>query len=163
MSYPDISKIHHTFIDFEASSLNQTVSFPISVGIVHQGKAYYWLIKPKNNWTDWDKKAEQLHGLSKEFLIANGIEADEIIEKITWLLGTQCTLYSDNPYWERFWLNRLGISNYQIADAYDLVKPGREEYVEATREVIFEENNLTPHNAIDDVIALALAVTMLSL
>jgi len=48
MSYPDISKIHHTFIDFEASSLNQQNSYPISVGIVHHGKAYYWLIKPNS-------------------------------------------------------------------------------------------------------------------
>ena len=161
MSYPDISRVHHTFIDFEASSLNQTISFPISVGIVHQGRAYYWLIKPKAYWTDWNKKAEQLHGLSKEFLIANGVEPDVVIEKITSLLGTQCTLYSDNPFWERLWLNRLGISNYQIADAYDLVTPGKEEHVEATIEVIFKQHSLRPHNSIDDAMALALTVTEL--
>jgi len=161
MSYPDISKIHHTFIDFEASSLNQQNSYPISVGIVHQSKTHYWLIKPKSCWTDWDKKAEQLHGLSKEFLITNGKEPSEVIEKITALLGTQCTLYSDNPFWELLWLNRLGISNYRIADAYDLVKSGSEEYVKVTREAIFEEHNLTPHIAIDD--AMVLALTMIEL
>jgi hypothetical protein len=161
MPNPDIPNTHHTFIDFEASSLNQYNSYPISVGIVHQGKAYYWLIKPKESWTDWDNKAEQLHGLSKGFLIANGKEPKKVIKKITSLLGTQCTLFSDNPFWERLWLNRLGISNYQIEDVYDLVKPGREEYVEATRKAIFEESNLTPHNAIDDAMALALTVTEL--
>ncbi|NQY36749.1 MAG: hypothetical protein HRT37_17620 [Alteromonadaceae bacterium] len=47
MSYPDLSDIHHTFIDFEVSSLNEQNSYPISVGIVHQGNAYYLMaIRP---------------------------------------------------------------------------------------------------------------------
>lgn len=161
MSYPEISRVHHTFIDFEASSLNQTISYPISVGIVHHGKAYYWLIKPKHHWSDWDKKAEQLHGLSKESLIANGNKPDEVIEEIILLLGTQGTLYSDNPFWERLWINRLGISNYQIGDAYELVTPGSEECVESTLEANFKHYNLSRHNAVDDAIALALTIEQL--
>ncbi len=161
MSHPDLSKTLNSFIDFEASSLDEENSYPISLGIVHQGQTYYWLIKPKHCWTDWDKKSEQLHGLSKEFLIANGREPDEVIEKITSLLGTQCILHSDNPYWERLWLNRLGIRNYQIADAYDLVVPGNEQYVEPTLEATRKHYGLTLHHALDDAISLALTINKL--
>lgn len=161
MSYPDISKIHHTFIDFEASSLNQTISYPISVGIVHQGKAYYWLIKPNSGWIDWDINAQRIHNFSRSHLNSHGKKSSIVAEEIRQLLGRKSYVYSDNPFWENLWLNKLGVSNIQGTDAYDLVVPGNEEYVESTLEAIRKQHTLTHHNALDDAIALALTINQL--
>jgi hypothetical protein len=161
MSHPDLSKTLYSFIDFEASSLNEENSYPISLGIVHQGKAYYWLIKPKNSWTDWDANAENIHHISKKCLIAHGKESNQVTEEIRQLLGTESILYSDNPFWENLWLSRLGICNIQISDAYDLVYPGNEGKVESILEATFKQYDLTRHNAIDDAIALTLTIKQL--
>ncbi|MBA6232179.1 MULTISPECIES: 3'-5' exonuclease [unclassified Colwellia] len=161
MSHPDLSKTLYSFIDFEASSLNEENSYPISLGIVHQGKAYYWLIKPKNTWIDWDANAEKIHNISRKHLTANGIESNQVTEEIRQLLGTESILYSDNPFWEKLWLSRLGICNIQISDAYDLVFPGNEGHVEPILEAIRQKHRLTNHNAIDDAIAIALIIKQL--
>ena len=161
MSHPDLSKTLYSFIDFEASSLNEENSYPISVGIVHHGKAYYWLIKPKNSWIDWDANAENIHNISKKYLIAYGKESNQVTEEIRQLLGTELTLYSDNPFWEKLWLNRLGIKDIQIADAYDLVCPGNEGKVESILEATFKQYDLKRHNALDDSISLALTIEKL--
>jgi hypothetical protein len=161
MSHSDPSKTLYSFIDFEASSLNEENSYPISLGIVHQGKAYYWLIKPKNSWTDWDANAEKIHHISKKCLLAHGKESNQVTEEIRQLLGTESILYSDNPFWEKLWLSRLGICNIQISDAYDLVFPGNEGHVEPTLEAIRQKHRLTHHNALDDAIALGLTINQL--
>lgn len=161
MSYPDTSKVHHTFIDFEASSLNQTISYPISVGIVHQGQTYSWLIKPKRSWTDWDINAQKIHNISRSHLNSHGKKSGIVAEEIRQLLGRKSLLYSDNPFWENLWLNKLGVSNIKIADAYDLVVPGHERHVEPTLEAIRKKHSLTHHNALDDAIALALTINQL--
>jgi hypothetical protein len=161
MSHPDLSKTLHSFIDFEASSLNEENSYPISLGIVHQGKAYYWLIKPKNTWIDWDANAEKIHNISRKHLTANGIESNQVTKEIRQLLGTESTLYSDNPFWEKLWLSRLGICNIKVSDAYDLVMPGNEEHVEPIFEATLKQYGLIQHNALDDAIALALTINQL--
>jgi hypothetical protein len=161
MSYPDISKVHHTYIDFEASSLNEQDSYPISLGIVHQGQTYYWLIKPKSSWIDWDVYAERIHNISRSHLNFHGKESSIVAEEMKLLLGKKSLLYSDNPFWESLWLNKLGIGNIQVADAYGLIVPGNEEYVEPTLEAIRKEYSLTHHNALDDAITLALTINQL--
>ena len=161
MSYPDLPNTRYTFIDFEASSLNEENSYPISLGIVHQGQTYYWLIKPKSSWTDWDINAEKIHNISRGYLISHGKEPTIVAEEVKQLLGRECFLYSDNPFWENLWLNKLGVRNIQVADAYDLVVPGNEGHVEPTLEAIRKKHSLTHHNALDDAIALALTINQL--
>jgi hypothetical protein len=161
MSHPDLSKTLYSFIDFEASSLSEENSYPISLGIVHQGKAYYWLIKPKNTWIDWDANAEKTHNISRRHLTANGIESNQVTKEIRQLLGTESILYSDNPFWEKLWLSRLGMCNIQISDAYDLVLPGNEGKVESVLKATFKQYDLTRHNALDDSISLALTIEQL--
>jgi hypothetical protein len=161
MSHPDLSKTLHSFIDFEASSLNEENSYPISLGIVHQRKAYYWLIKPKNSWTDWDVNAEKIHNISRGHLNSHGKEPTIVAEEVRQLLDRESFLYSDNPFWESLWLNKLGVSNIQVEDAYDLVMSDNEGHVEPTLEAVREKHRLTHHNALDDAIALALTINQL--
>lgn len=161
MSHIDLSKIGHTFIDFEASSLNEENSYPISVGIIHQGKAYYWLIKPKKCWTDWDYNAEKIHSISREYLVEYGKESTIVAEEIRMLFGSEAILCSDNPFWDKLWLTRLEVHNILIVDVFDMVMPGNEGSVETMLECTFQKYNLTRHNALDDAIALALTINQL--
>ena len=62
------------FLDFEASSL-ASASYPIEVAWSCGGDSIEsHLISPTgvSRWTDWSAKAEALHGLSREQLIAEG-------------------------------------------------------------------------------------------
>ena len=56
-------------IDVEASGL-QSESYPIEVAWcdIDTCCASSFLIKPARSWTVWDKKAEALHGLSRDLL-----------------------------------------------------------------------------------------------
>ena len=64
------------FLDCEASSLDETFSFPIEVawGHVTSGEVQAYLINPGMiaEWTDWDPAAQAVHGLSREYLAGHG-------------------------------------------------------------------------------------------
>lgn len=70
-------------LDFEASCLpSYGRSFPIEVGVcdVETGEVSSWLIRPDIAWRkwDWDPEAEQVHGLTRHRLQAEGRPASQI-------------------------------------------------------------------------------------
>lgn len=96
------------FIDLEASGLNAQ-SWPIEVGWCFPGvapKAH--LVRPSSNWIDaaWDPRAEALHGISRSELDAGGVQPAELCRLLNDELSL-CTVYSDAPDWDGFWLYRL--------------------------------------------------------
>ena len=97
--YPDLIDIP-PIIDFEASSLNSHHSYPISVGIVANGKTFYRLIRPKEEWTDWSLASESIHGLSKEHLLFEGLPVNQVLSDILAFLGDINTVYSDGAAWD---------------------------------------------------------------
>lgn len=111
------------FIDFEASSLRPE-SYPIEVAWNNrQGEIHSWLINPElsiDKWDEWDSAAERLHGLKRETLIEQGVSPQVVAQHA--LSNLPSVIYSDNPDFDAFWLDRLfaacGLSHpYIVKDA----------------------------------------------
>ncbi len=109
------------FIDFEASSLSSS-SYPIEVGWVFEdGTGESHLIRPEATWTDWDLVAEEVHGISRATLAADGIPAADVARRLLAAIGS-CEIYSDADKADQYWLNVL------LAAAGLLPVPVREVY-----------------------------------
>lgn len=94
------------FLDFEASSLRDT-SYPIEVAwSLPDGSIEASLISPAWNWSDWDPRAEAVHGIAHETLLRDGASASAVAEKMNRKL-TDHICYTDAPEFDRFWLERL--------------------------------------------------------
>jgi hypothetical protein len=94
------------FLDFEASSLSKK-SFPIEVAWVFEdGRFRSYLIKPAADWLDWSPEAEQVHGISREMLDAEGTPVEAVAaEMMKELAGHD--LYASAPSWDGKWLSVL--------------------------------------------------------
>jgi hypothetical protein len=94
------------FLDFEASSLSKK-SFPIEVAWVFEdGRFASHLIKPAAGWIDWSPEAEQVHGISREMLDAQGTPVEVVAaEMVKELAGHE--LYASAPSWDGKWLSVL--------------------------------------------------------
>ena len=101
-----MTTIQPAFIDFEASSLDLIASYPIEVGIcMPDGTLHSWLISPHVLWQDWSHSAEQIHGISRETLEADGIAVSEVASALNELLPEQ--VFCDAWTFDSFWLHRL--------------------------------------------------------
>lgn len=75
------------FIDFEASSLSDR-SYPVEVAWVFQdGRSESHLIAPAPEWTDWDERAEAIHGIGRGMLVAEDEWHDDVAARIIEALG----------------------------------------------------------------------------
>lgn len=94
------------FIDFEASSLSDT-SYPIEVGWVWEdGREEAHLVRPAPGWTDWDRKAEAIHGITREQLDLEGEPHDVVARRMVEQL-TGHDLRASAPSWDGKWLSAL--------------------------------------------------------
>lgn len=101
---PEFPRI--AFIDFEASSLGKH-GYPIEVAWVFvDGEEESHLIQPVPSWTDWNAKAEIIHGISRNQLRAEGQTVDEVARRMVSVL-TGCALYATAPSWDGKWLSKL--------------------------------------------------------
>lgn len=84
------------FLDFEALSLSKK-SFPIEVAWVFQdGRSRSYLIRPAPDWIDWSAESEEVHGMSRDLLRAEGLPVAFLAEgMIRELAGHQ--LYASAP------------------------------------------------------------------
>lgn len=94
------------FLDFEASSLADE-GYPIEVAWADQnGRSETHLIAPAPGWTDWDPRAEAIHGIARRQLLEDGeshvVVAGRMLEALT---GHE--LYASAPSWDGKWLSRL--------------------------------------------------------
>ncbi|HEY0043500.1 MAG TPA: transcriptional regulator [Allosphingosinicella sp.] len=94
------------FLDFEASSLKKN-GFPIEIGWAFEdGRGENWLIRPAPGWTDWDPKAEAIHGIPRETLEREGTPHDQVAARmVETLSGLQ--LFASAPSWDGKWLSLL--------------------------------------------------------
>lgn len=94
------------FLDFEASSLSER-SYPIEVAWVFEdGASRSFLIRPAPEWTDWGERAEQIHGIARATLLAEGVPHDEVARTMVAEL-TGHDLVATAPSWDGKWLSAL--------------------------------------------------------
>jgi hypothetical protein len=97
---------HIAFLDFEASSLGKH-GYPIEVAWVFAtGEEESHLIRPAASWTDWDARAEAVHGISRKQLVAEGTPLEEVAQRMVLVL-TGAALYATAPSWDGKWLSKL--------------------------------------------------------
>lgn len=101
---PELPKL--AFLDFEASSLGKH-GYPIEVAwVLSNGEEESHLIRPDSTWTDWDLKAETIHGLSRARLQAEGAPVADVASRMMSALAGYA-LYATAPSWDGKWLSRL--------------------------------------------------------
>lgn len=117
------------FLDFEASSLGKD-SYPIEVAWVFvDGRSESHLIRPAPHWRDWDPRAEQLHGIGRAVLEAEGEPYAVVARRVLQALSGRPVVASA-PSWDGKWLSvllrsgglprhalRLGDSRKALVDA----------------------------------------------
>lgn len=97
------------FIDFEASGIAPD-SYPIEVAVVSSETSFSSLIKPARYWTHWSFDAQDMHGLSQDYLREQGDTPGAWARHMNQLFSGQ-VLCSDSPQ-DGFWLDVL----YEAAD-----------------------------------------------
>lgn len=96
-------------IDIEASGLGPR-SYPIEIAWkcskTLRGDSF--LINPDSafNWTDWDVKAQQIHGLSRDQLLVEGVSIQDACSRLNTALAG-CAVYCDALEFDYFWIRRL--------------------------------------------------------
>lgn len=94
------------FLDFEASSLSKH-SIPVEVAWVFEdGTSEAHLIKPAPNWTDWDPRAEAIHGISRDTLVREGTPHDAVAARMVEVLSGH-RLFASAPSWDGKWLSAV--------------------------------------------------------
>jgi hypothetical protein len=122
------------FLDFEASSLRKN-SYPIEVAWVFEdGRSSSRLLRPTEGWTDWSYEAEQIHGITRGLLQAQGRSVDDVAEEMLRELSGHA-LYASAPSWDGKWLSTLLRGAGQPRHALRLAKSD-EAFAEAARQVL---------------------------
>jgi DNA polymerase III epsilon subunit-like protein len=159
ISYTDsMTTIQPAFIDFEASSLDLIASYPIEVGIcMPDGSLHSWLIAPHVLWQDWSESAEQIHGITRETLEADGIAVFEVARALNELLPEQ--VFCDAWTFDSFWLHRLfraaRISPaFQLESISALLDTRQVRQWSAIRQQVITELGLPVHRAANDALIL---------
>ena len=92
------------FLDFEASSLTKA-AYPIEVGWVFEtGEGESHLIRPADDWLDWDPAAEAVHGLARDRLVREGVPHDAVARRMVEVLSGHA-LHASAPSWDGKWLS----------------------------------------------------------
>ena len=92
------------FVDFEASGLAPD-SYPIEIAVVSMDAEYQALIRPARYWTHWSWDAQDMHGISRETLLAEGVEPVVIAAELNATFNG-AKLCSDSPQ-DGFWFETL--------------------------------------------------------
>jgi hypothetical protein len=92
------------FVDFEASGIAPD-SYPIEIAVVAADFEYRALIRPVYYWTHWSFDAQDMHGTSRENLLANGLEPSFTATELN-ARFEGARLCSDSPQ-DGFWLDTL--------------------------------------------------------
>lgn len=93
-------------IDLEASGFGRG-SYPIEVGyVLPEGATYCSLILPPPHWSHWDARAQEVHHISREILMAHGKPAPQVARALNLQLRGR-TLYSDGWANDYTWLSLL--------------------------------------------------------
>lgn len=142
------------FIDFEASSLDLISSYPIEVGVASKsGGVKSWLIRPAPLWHDWSIEAEHLHGITREHLAAEGINAVDVAQMLNQCIPDVC--YCDAWSYDSFWFHRLFKAarvkpTFRIESITQLLNTQQISRWSETRKRIIKETGWDTHRAGND-------------
>jgi hypothetical protein len=95
-------------IDFEASGLGRE-SYPIEVAWGEsRDSVTSFLLNPDKmeDWTEWDPRSFEFHGIPREKLISSGEDPRRVAEIMVKELSGKA-LYSDEPRYDNMWKDRL--------------------------------------------------------
>lgn len=92
------------FVDFEASGIAPD-SYPIEIAVVSIDGEYQALVRPVHYWTHWSFDAQDMHGISRKALLADGLEPSVIAAELN-ARFEGAKLCSDSPH-DGFWLDTL--------------------------------------------------------
>lgn len=150
-------------IDFEASCLpRHGRSYPIEVGISEDGKpARSWLIRPHPDWDGWDwtEEAQNLHGLTYDRILHEGLPAAQVAAELGAALRGRRVI-ADSEL-DEYWLHVLAkaartappAAIEHIGDLLDEWGSTEDEIIAARSHV--DRHALTRHRAGDDAAWLA--------
>lgn len=153
-----MTDIRPAFIDFEASSLDLIASYPIEVGIcMPDGTLHSWLICPHVLWQDWSESAEQIHGINRQTLEAEGVAVIEVAHALNELLPAQ--VFCDAWTFDSFWLHRLFRAarvrpDFQLESISALLDSRQVRQWSAMRQQVIVELGLPVHRAANDALIL---------
>ncbi|MBV1872414.1 MAG: hypothetical protein KUG83_07685 [Gammaproteobacteria bacterium] len=143
-------------IDVEASGFGRG-SYPIEIGVaLNDHTTHCYLIKPEPEWTHWDKKAESLHGISKELLEDKGRSVGEVAECLNEILVGQL-VYSDAWGFDSSWIGKLYdaaelIQGFRVETLRKILTESQLDTWDATKESVREELALQRHRASSDAL-----------
>jgi len=146
-------------IDVEASGLHFD-SYPIEIAILSGGEIKSWLIAPEPSWTYWDRRAEQLHGLSRKKLLAEGLPVHVVAEQLSGAVDPENrVVYSDAAPWDLGWIATLYQAthvsfDFHVASLQELLTGRELTWFEAKYREIETAGTYRRHRAADDVKAL---------
>lgn len=93
-------------LDFEASSLNMAISYPIEVGYTNGIIEREFLITPHPDWFDWDPASQEIHNIPRKLLFEEGFPGPKVCHEMNKDLANQ-TVYCDGGIFDVLWLLRL--------------------------------------------------------
>ncbi|WP_163559854.1 hypothetical protein [Halomonas sp. NO4] len=142
-----------TFLDVEASGLEQPDSYPIEIGWADTlGNSDAFLIRPIDTWSHWDGNAEALHGIPRLRLFEEGITVVDAACRLNDMLGIE-RVFCDALTFDGIWLDRLfkaaGMeASFQLADVFQLY--GALGAKRAARMMKILRDTPAPHRARED-------------
>lgn len=148
-----------TFLDIEASGLEPD-SYPIEVGWADTlGNGDGFLIRPLDEWLNWDPVAASIHGIARKELFERGLCAVDAAERLNDMLGFE-TVFCDALDSDKFWLNKLFVAagvepSFQVADFYHLHKLLSNQHMLSLRQML--KSLPVPHRAEADAARFARA------
>ncbi|NYT73196.1 hypothetical protein HZU72_12260 [Halomonas sp. QX-2] len=150
-----------TFLDIEASGLEQPSSYPIEIGWADTfGNNEGFLIRPFRGWDHWDPLAEAIHGITRDEIIEHGLHIIDAAEKLNDMLGFE-TVFCDALDTDYFWLKKLYEASgkepsFKLADIYQLHKILSDEHMASMKTIL--KDLPIPHRAQSDAARYAEAV-----
>ena len=145
-------------LDVEASGFGRG-SYPIEVGVAcPNGQTYCSLIQPEPEWTHWDCRSEQVHGISRAVLHAHGKSVREVATRLNALLEGQC-VYSDAWGNDLSWLGTLfeaaGLrQSFRLESLRAVIGEEQADIWHPTRDAVVIELDLKRHRASSDALIL---------
>lgn len=101
-----ITLLSPSIVDIEASGFGPN-SYPIEIGVVKgNGERYCSLIKPHQSWTHWNISAEQVHGISRSTILAQGVDIVSVCQELnTFLHGED--VFTDAWAHDNRWISKM--------------------------------------------------------
>lgn len=152
-------------LDVEASGFGAG-SYPIEVGFVApDGRAVCTLIRPEPDWTHWDSRAERIHQVRREQLLAHGRAAVDVAALLNRELAGR-EVYSDSWAHDYVWLARLfdaaGLSpRFRLRDLRELLDEFEQSRFDAARAEVQSRATQQRHRASTDARVLQMTVAAL--